>query len=44
MPSGRLSARLALDVAMVATVTRNLFSRDPSPVIEELRALAGNDV
>ncbi|CAH0172791.1 hypothetical protein [Microbacterium sp. Bi128] len=29
---------------MSATVTRSLFTRDPSPVIEELRTLAGDDV
>lgn len=43
MPSRRLSARVALDVALSAVCTRNMLTRDPAPVIAELRALAGDD-
>ncbi len=43
MPSRRLSARVALDVALSATITRSLLTADPAPIIAELRALAGND-
>ncbi|WP_295850378.1 hypothetical protein [uncultured Microbacterium sp.] len=34
---------MALDVALSATCTRNMLTRDPSPVIDELRRLAGDD-
>jgi hypothetical protein len=44
MPSRRLSPRTKLDVALSATITRNLLVEDPSPVIAQLRALAGEDV
>lgn len=43
MPSRRLSPRRALDVALSAVVARNLLTNDPGPVIDELRALAGDD-
>lgn len=43
MPSRRLSPRMALDVALSATITRNLLVDDPGPVLAELRALAGDD-
>ena len=43
MPSRRLTARTALDVALSATITRNLLTNDPGPVLDELRALAGGD-
>lgn len=29
---------------MTATITRNLLTNDPEPVVTELRALAGDDV
>lgn len=35
---------MALDVALSATVTRNLLTNDPGLVLDELRALAGADV
>lgn len=44
MPSRRLSARTMLDVTLTATMTRNLLTSNPAPVIKELRALAGDDV
>jgi hypothetical protein len=43
MPSRRLSPRATLDVALSATITRNLLVDDPGPVLAELRALAGDD-
>lgn len=43
MPSRRLSPRRALDVALSAVVARNLLTKDPGPVLDELRALAGDD-
>lgn len=43
VPSRRLSPRTALDVGMSAVVTRNLRTSDPAPVLDELRALAGED-
>lgn len=43
MPSRRLSPRRALDVALSATITRNLLTNNPGPVLDELRALAGDD-
>ncbi|WP_144785486.1 hypothetical protein [Microbacterium sp. BH-3-3-3] len=44
MPSRRLTARAALDVALSATITRNLLVKDPRPVLAELRALGGDDL
>lgn len=44
MPSRRLSPRTMLDVALSAAISRSLLTRDPDPVIAELRALAGDDV
>jgi hypothetical protein len=44
MPSRRLSPRTALDVALSATITKNLLATDPGPVIVELRAMAGPEV
>jgi len=44
MPSRRLNPRTAVDVALSATITRNLLATDPGPVIAQLRALAGADV
>lgn len=43
MPSRRLSPRTALDVAMSAAVTRDLRTNNPGPVLDALRALAGED-
>jgi hypothetical protein len=43
MPSRRLTPRTALDVALSATITRNLLTEDPAPVLAQLRALAGDD-
>lgn len=44
MPSRRLSPRTALDVSLTAVCTRNMLSRDPAPIIAELRVLAGDEV
>lgn len=33
-----------LDVQLSAVCTRNMLTRDPDPVIAELRALAGDDL
>jgi len=43
MPSRRLNAQTAVDVALSATITRNLLTREVGPVLVELRALAGDD-
>lgn len=43
MPSHRLCARTALDVALSAVVTKNLRTSVPATVLDELRALAGDD-
>lgn len=42
MPSRRLTPDTMLDVTLTAVCTRNLYTADPVPVIDELRRVAGD--